>query len=60
MYSKHNERKSFVDGRFIRILKNEISKQMTLISETVYIDKSDDIVNKYNNTYHSTIRMKLE
>ena len=60
MYSKHNERKSFVNGRFIRILKNEISKQMTLISETVYIDKSDDIVNKYNNTYHSTIRMKLE
>ena len=60
MYSKHNERKSFVNGRFIRILKNEISKQMTLISKTVYIDKSDDIVNKYNNTYHSTIRMKLE
>ena len=22
------------------------------------IDKLDDIVNKYNNTYHSTIRMK--
>ena len=60
MYSKHNERKSFVNGRFIRILKNEISKQMTLISKTVYIDKSDDIVNKYNNTYHSAIRMRLE
>ena len=26
MYSKHNERKPFVNGRFIRILKNEISK----------------------------------
>ena len=24
----------------------------------MYIDKLDDIVNKYNNTYHSTIRMK--
>ena len=24
----------------------------------VYIDKLDDIVNKYNNTYHSTIKMK--
>ena len=33
---------------------------MTLISKTVYIDKSDGIVNKYNNTYHSAIRMKLE
>ena len=27
---------------------------MTLVSENVYIDKSDDIVNKYNKTYHST------
>ena len=24
----------------------------------VYIDKLDDIVNKYNNTYHSTTKMK--
>ena len=26
--------------------------------KNVNIDKLDDIVNKYNNTYHSTIRMK--
>ena len=31
---------------------------MTSISKNVNIDKLDDIVNKYNNTYHSTIRMK--
>ena len=31
---------------------------MTSISKTVYLDKLDDIVNKYNNTYHSTIKMK--
>ena len=24
----------------------------------MYIDKLDDILNKYNNTYHSTIEMK--
>ena len=30
---------------------------MTSISN-VYVDKLDDIVNKYNNTYHSTIKMK--
>ena len=24
----------------------------------VYVDKSDDIVNEYNNTYHRTIKMK--
>ena len=31
---------------------------MSLVSKNVYIDKLDDIVNKYNNTYHSTIKMK--
>ena len=31
---------------------------MTSISKEVYIDKLDDIVNKYNNKYHSTIKMK--
>ena len=31
---------------------------MTSISKNVYIDKLDDIVNKYNNTYHITIKMK--
>ena len=28
------------------------------IIKNVYIDKLDDIVNKYNNTYHITIKMK--
>ena len=31
---------------------------MTSISKNVYIDKLDDIVNKYINTYHRTIKMK--
>ena len=31
---------------------------MTSISKNVYIDKLDDNVNKYNNTYHKTIKMK--
>ena len=31
---------------------------MTSVSKKVYIDKLDDIVNKYNNTYHSTIKIK--
>ena len=29
-----------------------------IILKNVYIDKLDDIVNKYNNTYHNTIKMK--
>ena len=31
---------------------------MTAISKNVYIDVLDDIVNKYNNTVHKTIKMK--
>ena len=31
---------------------------MTSVSKNVYNDKLDDTVNKYNNTYHSTIKMK--
>ena len=31
---------------------------MTSISKNVYTDKLDDIVNKYNNTNHTTIKMK--
>ena len=31
---------------------------MTSISKNVYIDKLDDIINQYNNTYHTTIKMK--
>ena len=58
MYSTHNEGKSVVAERFIRILKNKIYKYMTSISKHVYIDKLDGIVNKYNNTYHNTFKMK--
>ena len=58
-YSSHNEGKSVIAERFIRTLKNKIYKYMTSISKIVYIDKLDDVGNKYNNTYHSTIKMKL-
>ena len=58
MYSIHNEGKSVVAERFIRTLKNEIYKYMTLISKNVYIHKLDDIVDEHNNTYNRTIKMK--
>ena len=31
---------------------------MTSVSKNRYDDKLDDIVNKYNNKYHSTFKMK--
>ena len=58
MYSIHNEGKSVFAERFIRTLKTKIYKHMTSVSKNVYINKSDDIVGEYNNTYHRTIKMK--
>ena len=58
MYSTHSEEKSVVAERFFRTLKSKIYKYMTSISKNVYINKLDDIVNEYNNTYHTTIKMK--
>ena len=58
MYSAHNEGKSVIAERFIRTLKNKIYKYLTSVSRNVYVVKLDDIVNKYSNTYHSTIKMK--
>ena len=48
MYSTNNE----------GTLKSKIYKYMTSISKNVHIDKLDDIVNEYNNTYHTAIKMK--
>ena len=58
MYSIHNEGKSVVAEIFIRTLKNKTYKYMTSVSKNVYVDKLDDIVNEYNNTYHRTIKTK--
>ena len=57
MYSTHNDGKSVVGERFIRSLKSKIYKCMISITKSVYIDKLDNIVNKYNSTYHSTNKL---
>ena len=57
-YSTYNQGKSVVSERFLRALKNKIYKYMTLVSKNVYIDKLEEMVNKYNNTYHSIMTMK--
>ena len=55
--STHNEGNSVAE-RFIRTIKNKFYKYMTPISKNMYNDKLYHIVNKYNNKYHSTIKMK--
>ena len=58
MYSTYNEGKSVVAERFIRTLKNKLYKHMTATGKNVYYDVLNDVVNKYNNIKHSTIKMK--
>ena len=58
MYSIHNEETSAVAERFIKTFKTKIYKYMTSISKNVYINKLDNVINEYNNTYHRTIKMK--
>ena len=58
MYSTYNEGKSVVAERCIRTLKNKLYKQMTVTGKNIYYDVLDDVVNKYNNTKHNTIKMK--
>ena len=47
---------TIIAERLSRTLKNKIYKYMTPTSKNVYIDKLDDIVNKYNHTYHRTLK----
>ena len=54
MYSKCNEGKSVVAEIFISTLK----KHMAAVSKNVYFDVLDDVVNKYNNTVHITMKIK--
>ena len=58
MYSTYNEGKSVVAERFIKALKNKLYKHMTATGKNLHYDVLDDVVNKYNNTKHSTIKMK--
>ena len=58
MYSTNNEGKSVIAERLIGTLKNKIYKYMTSISKNVYINKLDDVVRKYNNACHTSIKMK--
>ena len=55
MYSTYNEGQSVVAERFIKTFKNKIFKHMAAISKNVYFD---DIVDKYNNTVHKSMKMK--
>ena len=58
MYSTYNEVKSVVAERFLNKILNKIFKHMKAISKNIYFHVLDDVVHKYNNTVHRTIKMK--
>ena len=58
LYSTNNsEIKSAVIERFNRTFKNMMYKKFTENNNTIFYNILDELVNNYNNKYHSTIRM---
>ena len=53
MYIMHNEGKSVVAERCIRFLRMKFINTWLQYQKSVYIDKLDGIVNKYNNAYRT-------
>ena len=60
IYSTENEEKSSVVERFNRTIKEKIFKYFSANNTNRYIHVIDDIVKKYNNTKHSSIKMTPE
>ena len=56
--SAHHEGRLILAEQLIQTLKNKICKYMTVILKNVYLEKLFEIVKKYNNTIHRTIKMK--
>ena len=57
LYSTENEEKSSVCERWNRTIKTKMWKQFTVQGNTVYLDILTKILEQYNNTKHSSIKM---
>jgi len=57
-YSTYSTKKAAIVERVIRTIKNNLYKLFSLRGKYKWIDKLQDVVNKYNNTIHSTIKIK--
>ena len=57
LYSTENEEKSSVVERWIGTMKQRMYKYFTAHETTKYYDILDDLVEDYNNTVHSSIKM---
>ena len=57
LYSTENEEKSSVCKRWNRTIKSKMWKQFTVQGNTMYLDMLPKLVEQYNNTKHSSIKM---
>lgn len=57
-YSSYSEIKSSIVERFNRTLKEKMWKEFSKRGNYKWIDILDELINEYNNSYHSTIKMK--
>ena len=57
LYSTENEEKSSVVERWNRTMKEKMFKNFSANSTRKYINVLDEMVNNYNNTIHSSIKM---
>ena len=58
LYPTENEEKSSVCERWNRIIKTKMWKQFTVQGNTQYLSILPKILEQYNNTKHSSIKMK--
>lgn len=58
LYHTENEEKSSIVERFNRTLNQKMKVQFELRQSFRWVDLIQDLINKYNNTFHSTIKMK--
>ena len=57
LYHTENEQKSSVVERWNKTMKNRMWKMFTVNNNTVYFDKIEQLVDDYNNTRHSSLKM---
>ena len=57
-YSTHGEHKSAIAERFNRTIKERMRRRFTAENTRNWNDMLGEILSKYNNSYHSTIRMR--
>ena len=57
LYHTENEEKSSIVERWNRTMKNKMWKMFSANNNTIYWDKLDKLVDDYNNTKHSSVKM---